>query len=199
MRSIRRVAGFERRAPERASSLTRPAAAPISARDLSRGAKKDAIAVIFSRFCRRHRLICRAAFRREFAPERGCAGNVQSARPRRAPLGRCGQWDRRSRCGVGKVGNVRLLFEKIFGSANDRRLKGYRPKISADQRPRAEFAALSDEQLRGKTEEFRAELAAGKTPRRSRRSGLRCRTRGGQAHAQAAPFRRAVDRRHGAA
>ncbi|MFZ1963183.1 MAG: preprotein translocase subunit SecA [Roseiarcus sp.] len=55
------------------------------------------------------------------------------------------------------------LLKKLFGSANDRRLKGYRPKIAAVNALEPEFAALSDEQLRGKTEEFRAALAAGAT------------------------------------
>ena len=54
-------------------------------------------------------------------------------------------------------------MKKIFGSSNDRRLKGYRPKIAAVNALEPEFAALSDEQLRGKTDEFRAALAAGQT------------------------------------
>jgi preprotein translocase subunit SecA len=54
-------------------------------------------------------------------------------------------------------------LKKVFGSANDRRLKGYRPKIAAVNALEPEFAALSDEQLRAKTEEFRAALAAGAT------------------------------------
>ena len=55
------------------------------------------------------------------------------------------------------------LLKKIFGSSNDRRLKGYRPKVAAINALEAEFAALSDEQLRAKTEAFRAEIAAGKS------------------------------------
>jgi preprotein translocase subunit SecA len=54
-------------------------------------------------------------------------------------------------------------LKKLFGSANDRRLKGYRPMVAAVNALEPEFAALSDEQLRGKTEEFRAALAAGAT------------------------------------
>jgi preprotein translocase subunit SecA len=54
-------------------------------------------------------------------------------------------------------------MKKVFGSANDRRLKGYRPKVAAVNALEPEFAALSDEQLRAKTDEFRAALAAGKT------------------------------------
>ncbi|THD48957.1 MAG: preprotein translocase subunit SecA [Bradyrhizobium sp.] len=55
------------------------------------------------------------------------------------------------------------VLKTMFGSANDRRLKGYRPKIAAINALEPEFAALTDEQLRAKTQEFRAELAAGKT------------------------------------
>jgi len=54
-------------------------------------------------------------------------------------------------------------LKKVFGSANDRRLKGYRPTIAAINALEVEFAALSDEQLRGKTDEFRAALASGAT------------------------------------
>jgi preprotein translocase subunit SecA len=55
------------------------------------------------------------------------------------------------------------VLKKVFGSANDRRLKTYRPKVDAINALEPQFAALTDEQLRAKTTEFRAELAAGKT------------------------------------
>ena len=55
------------------------------------------------------------------------------------------------------------LAKKIFGSANDRRLKTYAPKVAAINAMEPEIAALSDEQLKAKTEAFKAELAAGKT------------------------------------
>src|SRR3712207_2755802 len=55
------------------------------------------------------------------------------------------------------------LAKKIFGSVNDRRLKSYRPKIAAINAMEAELEALSDEQLRARTEDFKAQLAAGKT------------------------------------
>ena len=55
------------------------------------------------------------------------------------------------------------LAKKIFGSANDRRLKTYRPKVAAINALEPEIAKLTDEQLRAKTEEFRAEIAAGKS------------------------------------
>jgi preprotein translocase subunit SecA len=55
------------------------------------------------------------------------------------------------------------LARRLFGSANDRRLKTYDPKVNAINALEAEVAKLSDEQLRARTDEFRAELAAGKT------------------------------------
>jgi preprotein translocase subunit SecA len=54
------------------------------------------------------------------------------------------------------------LMKRIFGSSNDRRLKGYRPKVAAINALEPVFEALSDDQLRAKTEEFRGELKAGK-------------------------------------
>jgi preprotein translocase subunit SecA len=55
------------------------------------------------------------------------------------------------------------LAKKIFGSANDRRLKTYGPKVAAIAAAEAEVAKLTDEQLRARTEEFRQQLANGKT------------------------------------
>src|SRR5687767_14371669 len=55
------------------------------------------------------------------------------------------------------------LAKKIFGSVNDRRLKSYRPKIAAINAMEAELEALSDEQLRARTAEFKQQLAQGKT------------------------------------
>ncbi len=55
------------------------------------------------------------------------------------------------------------LARKVFGSSNDRRLKRYVPRVAAVNALEAEVAALSDEALAGRTAQFRAELAAGKT------------------------------------
>ena len=55
------------------------------------------------------------------------------------------------------------VMKRVFGSSNDRRLKGYRPKVAAINALEPEFEALTDYQLRAKTEELRAELKAGKT------------------------------------
>src|SRR6201747_2256756 len=55
------------------------------------------------------------------------------------------------------------LARKFFGSANDRRIKAYHPKVAAVNALEPQFAALTDEQLREQTNEFRTQLAAGKT------------------------------------
>ncbi len=55
------------------------------------------------------------------------------------------------------------VMKSVFGSSNDRRLKGYRPKIAEINALELQFATLTDDELRAKTDEFRAELAAGKT------------------------------------
>ncbi len=54
-------------------------------------------------------------------------------------------------------------MKRVFGSSNDRRLKSYRPKVTAVNALEPEFEALSDEQLRTKTDEFRSALATGET------------------------------------
>ncbi|MBX9453730.1 MAG: preprotein translocase subunit SecA [Mesorhizobium sp.] len=55
------------------------------------------------------------------------------------------------------------LARKIFGSSNDRRIKGFRPRVEAINALEKEMEALSDEALRAKTEEFRQEIAGGKS------------------------------------
>jgi preprotein translocase subunit SecA len=53
------------------------------------------------------------------------------------------------------------LARKIFGSANDRRLRTYDPKVAAINALEPELEALSDEALRARTDEFRRQVAAG--------------------------------------
>jgi preprotein translocase subunit SecA len=55
------------------------------------------------------------------------------------------------------------LARKIFGSSNDRRVKGFRPRVEAINALEGEISALSDEALRAKTDEFRAQLAEGRS------------------------------------
>ena len=55
------------------------------------------------------------------------------------------------------------LAKKIFGSSNERRLKGYRPKIAAINALEAEVSALTDEALLARTDAFRQQIADGAT------------------------------------
>jgi preprotein translocase subunit SecA len=55
------------------------------------------------------------------------------------------------------------VVRKLFGNANDRRIRAYRPRVDQINALEPEIAALSDEALRARTEAFRQELAAGKT------------------------------------
>src|SRR6202521_5218063 len=58
---------------------------------------------------------------------------------------------------------IGALARKFFGSANDRRIKGYQSRVDAINALETEIAALSDEALKARTTEFRKELAQGKT------------------------------------
>ncbi|MDO9560972.1 MAG: preprotein translocase subunit SecA, partial [Bradyrhizobium sp.] len=58
---------------------------------------------------------------------------------------------------------IGALARKFFGSPNDRRVKGYQARVNAINALEPEIAALSDEALKARTPEFRAQLAAGKT------------------------------------
>jgi len=53
------------------------------------------------------------------------------------------------------------LLTKIFGSRNDRLIRQYRRKVAAINKLEPEMKALSDEQLKAKTAEFRQRLADG--------------------------------------
>ncbi|WP_378948331.1 preprotein translocase subunit SecA [Mesorhizobium sp. ANAO-SY3R2] len=55
------------------------------------------------------------------------------------------------------------IARKIFGSSNDRRVKATRPRVEAINALENELQALSDEQLRARTEQFRQDLANGAT------------------------------------
>ncbi|MBR3189493.1 preprotein translocase subunit SecA [Bosea sp. (in: a-proteobacteria)] len=53
------------------------------------------------------------------------------------------------------------LAKKLFGSSNDRRVKGYQPRVAAINALEAEVSQLSDEALRARTETFKKQLADG--------------------------------------
>ena len=95
--------------------------------------------------------------------------------------------------GLGNLGRM------VFGSANERRLKRYQPIVATINGLEAESAALSDAELRAKTDAFRQQVADGADLDDLLPRSLRHRPRGRQAHARPAPFRRPADRRHGAA
>jgi len=53
------------------------------------------------------------------------------------------------------------LASKFFGSSNDRRIKGYAPRVNAINALEQEVKKLTDEQLRARTGEFRKQVADG--------------------------------------
>ena len=55
------------------------------------------------------------------------------------------------------------IARAVFGTANDRSLKGYQRRVPQINALEPAMEALSDEALRGKTAEFRARLADGAT------------------------------------
>ena len=56
---------------------------------------------------------------------------------------------------------IAALARKLFGSSNDRRIKGYGSKVSAINALEPELEKLSDEALRARTDEFKKQLAEG--------------------------------------
>ncbi len=58
---------------------------------------------------------------------------------------------------------VDTLLAKVIGTANERELKRIRPMVTVINAREPEIQALSDEQLRAKTDEFRSRVAAGET------------------------------------
>src|ERR1700685_4494559 len=58
---------------------------------------------------------------------------------------------------------IGALARKFFGSANDRRIKGYQPCVDAINALEPELVGLSDEALKARTADFREQLADGKT------------------------------------
>jgi len=56
---------------------------------------------------------------------------------------------------------IGALARKIFGSANERRLRGYYPKVNAINALEPELEKLSDDELRARTEDFKQQVANG--------------------------------------
>ncbi len=55
------------------------------------------------------------------------------------------------------------LARKMFGSSNDRRVKAYRARVAAINALEAEVSALSDAALRARTDDFRQQIANGRS------------------------------------
>jgi preprotein translocase subunit SecA len=58
---------------------------------------------------------------------------------------------------------IGAIARKLFGSANERRIRAYQPRVDAINALEPELAALSDDELRARTEQFKAQLAEDKT------------------------------------
>ncbi|MDO8875286.1 MAG: preprotein translocase subunit SecA, partial [Pseudolabrys sp.] len=58
---------------------------------------------------------------------------------------------------------IGAVARKLFGSANERRIRSYQPRVAAINALEAEVAALTDEALKARTGDFKKQLADGKT------------------------------------
>src|SRR6201987_2083260 len=58
---------------------------------------------------------------------------------------------------------IGALARKLFGTPNDRRVKGYQPRVAAINALEGELEKLTDDQLKARTDEFRKELEEGKS------------------------------------
>jgi preprotein translocase subunit SecA len=58
---------------------------------------------------------------------------------------------------------IGAVARKLFGSANDRRIRSYRSRVDAINALESELEPLSDEALRARTEAFKQEIAEGKS------------------------------------
>ena len=56
---------------------------------------------------------------------------------------------------------IGAVARKLFGSANDRRIRGYQPRVAAINALEKELEALSDEALKARTGELKQRLADG--------------------------------------
>src|SRR5262249_6060764 len=59
------------------------------------------------------------------------------------------------------IGMIGAIARKFFGSANERRIRSYQPRVNAINALEAELAKLSDEALRARTAEFKKQAADG--------------------------------------
>jgi len=66
---------------------------------------------------------------------------------------------------------IQTLLTKVFGSRNQRLLKGYRKVVERINQLESQFEPLSDAELAGKTDEFRRRLADGRLSQNGSYSG----------------------------
>ena len=62
---------------------------------------------------------------------------------------------------------------RLFGSSNERQIRQMRPMVAQINELEPAMQALSDDELRAKTDEFRRRLAAGEIARRPAARGVR--------------------------
>src|SRR2546427_5457539 len=74
-----------------------------------------------------------------------------------ADLPECGSAPRSSRT----YRMIGAIARKLFGSSNERRIKGYLPRVAEINALEKELEALSDEALRARTDAFKQQVAAG--------------------------------------
>ena len=72
------------------------------------------------------------------------------------------------------------LVEKVFGTHSDRELKLIYPIVEKIESLRPTMQAMSDEELRDQTREFKERLAGGRDAGRHPAGGICCSARGGQ-------------------
>jgi preprotein translocase subunit SecA len=62
-----------------------------------------------------------------------------------------------------RISMIGGLARKLFGSSNDRRIRGYQARVDAINTLEPELAKLSDDELRARTTVFKAQIAEGKS------------------------------------
>ena len=58
---------------------------------------------------------------------------------------------------------IGAIARKIFGSSNERRIRAFQPRVDAINALEKDLEKLSDEQLRARTDDFKKQLAEGKS------------------------------------
>lgn len=88
------------------------------------------------------------------------------------------------------------VFTKLFGTHSEHELKRIKPLVDKMEALRPTMQALSDEQLRAKTDEYKKRLAEGETLDDLLPGGICDSARGGEASDRSGAVPRADHRRH---